>query len=186
MQVKVEWDTGGLLGELKGEAWHTVETVVAQESRGLLGSIVSAIAGTEVTTRKTVPSTYDLDTEDGVRGAFSQASIDLRSTATALESHYIDHNTYPTETRALTTPIAYLSKELTDVFDRDHGPIRLSVFNAEEYSGATEGADGRPLYSAYRIWSVGPDREDQQGDIIYDPTNGLVSGGDIVRLRLVY
>ena len=182
MQAIVKWDTGELLGELKGEAWHTVEAVVAQESRGLLGSIVSAIAGTKVAAPKTVPSTYDLDTDEGVRGAVSQAQIDLRTIATALEAHYIDQGTYPIETRALTTPMAYLSRDLTDVFDRDHGPFRLSVFNSEDYLGATESADGQPLYSAYRIWSVGPDREDQQGDIIYDPTNGLVSGGDIVRI----
>lgn len=34
-----------------------------------------------------------------------------------------------------------------------------------------------------RVYSVGPDKEDQNGDILYDPTNGTVSRGDIVFRR---
>jgi hypothetical protein len=34
-----------------------------------------------------------------------------------------------------------------------------------------------------RVWSVGPDEEDQGGALSYDPTNGTVSPGDIVALR---
>lgn len=30
------------------------------------------------------------------------------------------------------------------------------------------------------LWSIGPDRIDQSAALLYDPTNGTVSGGDIV------
>lgn len=36
--------------------------------------------------------------------------------------------------------------------------------------------------SALQIWSIGPDKTDQQGAIEYDPTNGTVSAGDITLL----
>ena len=43
---------------------------------------------------------------------------------------------------------------------------------------------GQPLRVANdRIWSLGPDGQDQSARVSYDPTNGTVSAGDIVAPR---
>lgn len=44
--------------------------------------------------------------------------------------------------------------------------------------------DEQPLRSnATHLWSIGPDGVDQQGELIYDPTNGTISAGDIVVVK---
>jgi hypothetical protein len=32
------------------------------------------------------------------------------------------------------------------------------------------------------LWSYGPDRDMEFGDLVYDPTNGSISDGDIYRV----
>ena len=32
----------------------------------------------------------------------------------------------------------------------------------------------------YFLWSIGPDSKDNQGQVLYDTTNGTTSGGDLV------
>lgn len=38
----------------------------------------------------------------------------------------------------------------------------------------------RPLPGSNDLYSIGPDRIDQQGALIYNPTNGIISDGDII------
>ncbi len=54
--------------------------------------------------------------EAQTRAKVSRAKADLRTSATALESYYVDSNAYPTAAQvisALTTPIAYLTNAST-------------------------------------------------------------------------
>jgi hypothetical protein len=39
--------------------------------------------------------------------------------------------------------------------------------------------DGKPYASKPFLYSIGPDSADQEGDVLYDPTNGTISSGDI-------
>ncbi len=121
--------------------------------------------------------------EAKVRSRVSRAKADLRTVHVAMESYHIDHETYPDVMRSLTTPIAYLSTYFLDQF-------------AEAMPPATEEAPAQPTpdpgpayikkvitpdYTAIHLYSVGPDGIDQRGELVYDPTNGTISPGDIVR-----
>lgn len=70
----------------------------------------------------------------------------------------------------MTTPIAYLTTYPMDVF-RDvsgvPGPVCYGVCTS-----------GMPYYY---VWSLGPDRADNHATLDYDPTNGTVSAGDVIR-----
>ena len=37
------------------------------------------------------------------------------------------------------------------------------------------------LNTKWLVWSGGPDKKDNEGSLRYDPTNGTVSNGDIIR-----
>ena len=107
-----------------------------------------------------------------------QTRKDLRSMAVGLVAYKIDNKTYPFFAHTLTTPIAYLSKLPPDPFANqsiappsgyrpDPGPQYLKMLYA-------------PDLKTVRFYSVGPDGKDEQGAIVYDPSNGTVSRGDIV------
>lgn len=96
----------------------------------------------------------------------SRTDADLRSIATALEMYNIDNNAFPRELHVLTSPLDYMSSIPEDPF----AP-------GEEFRWTPEAVDDK-LY----LWSVGPDEIDSEGRIVYDPTNGTVSAGDIVRV----
>jgi hypothetical protein len=42
---------------------------------------------------------------------------------------------------------------------------------------------GKTHYGNYFIWSAGPDLDHDEIEIKYDPTNGLISDGDILLTR---
>lgn len=119
--------------------------------------------------------------EAKIRSRVSRAKADLRSIHTAMESYHIDHETYPDFMFSLTTPIAYLSTYFHDPF----ADVKAEV--AEEGVAQPDPGPGYVKkrfaqdYSAIYLYSVGPDGIDQQGELVYDPTNGTVSAGDIVR-----
>jgi len=57
-------------------------------------------------------------------------------------------------------------------------------WDATDYTAAAK--DGRDVFGEWKITSCGPDKTANPGgffvlDLIYDPTNGTVSGGDIIR-----
>lgn len=152
--------------------------------------------------------------EAQVRSKISRTRADLRSMATALEAYNIDNNAYPISTAnlnpdsttmpwpvgytrggpaSLTSPIAYITNFPIDVFMESQGQTFA-------YWRPGDGADGWALFSA------GPDEEydldwrayahdpatgalsarslDAMINGIYDPTNGTVSDGDVVRFKM--
>ena len=91
----------------------------------------------------------------------------LRAVAGAMEGHKIDNNAYPKTLFQLTTPVAYLSALPEDPF---------ATSDTQKLLHWKPDAKPAPL-----LYSVGPDRLDQGGALVYDPTNGATSAGDIVR-----
>lgn len=98
----------------------------------------------------------------------------------------------------LTTPVAYSTSLLSDPF-ADHlvGPlpqIEYYDYINLRYHLSLPGAPPAPIaqsfidqWGPWRMSGCGPDMnrgEDTKNNIIYDPTNGTVSEGDIVRCQL--
>ena len=89
------------------------------------------------------------------REKVSLARFDLLILSTAWKIYTLEHNAEPEKPEAL-------APDLLPEIPRD--PFAQ---------------DGRPYASKPRLYSVGPDGTDQEGDILYDPTNGAMSSGDI-------
>lgn len=97
----------------------------------------------------------------------------------------------------LTTPIAYLSRLPADVFrtEKDFNGFGIEIYDIYDYLDAATASIGSGLTSggAWRMSSAGPDLLQAWGGrtagetecaaqgVDYDPTNGTVSPGDIVR-----
>jgi len=105
------------------------------------------------------------------RAMVARTHSELRIMATALEMYYLDNSAYPPAKAfpaPLTTPIAYTSGMMKDPFTqppKDYG-YRVQQVN---------GQDG------WILWGVGPDKQDNDGEFEYDPSNGTISSGDIIR-----
>jgi type II secretion system protein G len=120
--------------------------------------------------------------EAQTRAKVSRVKSDMRSLATAIESYRVDHNIYPRQGPAntcvisadglpeITTPVAHITAFPVDVFHQDLGQIQPLG-----YGICTSG------WTYFYLWSWGPDREDQNATLLYDPTNGTISTGDIKR-----
>lgn len=91
---------------------------------------------------------------------------DLKSTQTALESYHVDNNRYPEILQELISPVKYISSVPRDPLF-ENGSEYLKYYAI-------------PEKDAYVIYSVGPDGIDDSGLVIYDPTNGTSSKGDLV------
>lgn len=100
---------------------------------------------------------------------------------------------------SLTTPVAYLNSLPPDVFSSVRTGVELNRNNPffymhnyeviylgkvqpaghveDHYFRLTE--ERKPMQ--WTIWSYGPDLKDDHGVILYDPTNGIVSSGDLMR-----
>jgi len=64
----------------------------------------------------------------------------------------------------LSTPVAYITRIPTDPFTKE------SAFSYKKINDKD-----------FLLWEIGPDGKNNDGQIVYDPNNGLTSGGDIVR-----
>ena len=143
--------------------------------------------------------------EAQTRSKVSRAKSDMRSLATAMEAYAVDcNNQYPPEYSPgitpeilrnymalshLTTPVAFISSIPLDPFKSkpQWAPGLYWYYNWLQRYGTLINPNQWgtcPWYNAYAAWmltSLGPD---QQADypVTYDPTNGTVSGGDILRL----
>ncbi|MFH0793340.1 MAG: hypothetical protein V2A74_04840, partial [bacterium] len=123
------------------------------------------------------------------RSKVSRAKADMRSLATAVESYYVDNNAYPPDASLLWQgAVKYLSDELVDPFAAGgeyYGRPALKYEVGEKaFDKALRAGIVRPEQRSSSFWmtySVGPDGRDDGGEIIYDPTNGTVSVGDVVR-----
>jgi len=98
----------------------------------------------------------------------------------------------------LTTPVTYLSSLPPDVFPgRRHGLAGTGTpyFYMHDYRVIYLGKSQAQGHVAYHhrsltgsdravqwtVWSFGPDLKDDHGVILYDPTNGTASVGDMMR-----
>lgn len=94
----------------------------------------------------------------------------------------------------LTTPVAYLTALPNDPLATRNGPEILRGYGYIQSlvmadilrgRGLVASADGvYPTYGGWRLGAAGPDGDrgiDMKLNILYDPTNGTISNGDIVR-----
>jgi len=146
--------------------------------------------------------------EAQVRSKTSRVKADIRSLATALEAYRVDHNypldgnDYPAfriddfDSRVnlsfMTSPVAFITSVPNDPFHVNNlsDPATLDVFTPDPppypYLYMTYGGypDHRGRPTAFGLFSLGPDQDlDAFGPtaVLYDPTNGTISDGDIVR-----
>lgn len=145
------------------------------------------------------------------RSKVARTHADMRSLAMAMETYYSDNTAYPpeyllgpggygtpgySETRRvmraqahLTTPIPYISSIPRDAFNNRWDPPLYWYYNWLERNGRMINPNvvyngACPWYDEYAAWmltSLGPDYN-ANFPLTYDPTNGTVSNGDIVRL----
>ncbi|MBI1292804.1 prepilin-type N-terminal cleavage/methylation domain-containing protein [bacterium] len=145
--------------------------------------------------------------EAQVRSKVSRVKADMRTIATGLAAYLVDHNLYPEDQDnnpfnadergffRLTTPVAYLTSLARDPFSDDtrgSNPNAADVAAFYVMDSAANNRLNRERTNAYVITSLGPDRKDNiTGDHedfpftgsyrSYDPTNGTISDGDIMR-----
>jgi len=140
------------------------------------------------------------------RAKVSRAEAEMATLATALEMYHVDNNDYPlgpspfstesgdVETWRLTTPIAFISQIPMDVFYKPQMPSTRGDFDLfgpylhyiyEPSSPNTQ----RSLTELWVLLSYGPDQDtldytqsNPPRPIFYDPTNGVVSNGDLYRV----
>lgn len=158
--------------------------------------------------------------EAQVRSRVSRAKADHRALATALESYYVDYNSYPPDGNdradfdfnaaarlsVVTTPVAYMLVLPNDPFNKGDQSRVYGLFDPLNfmfpgdppytYAYNTIGEldpmpptpqnpanKGRP--DNWGLTSIGPSRQFDsaiaQETLLYDPSNGTISPGDIVR-----
>ncbi len=120
--------------------------------------------------------------ESQTRSKVSRMENDMRTASVAAEAYAVDHGKYPRQGPAntctvsmtgvpeLTTPIAYLSTYPNDIFR-----LRLGRSESLMYGVCVSGSP------YYYFWSLGPDQANQMAVLLYDPTNGTASTGDLKR-----
>jgi hypothetical protein len=130
--------------------------------------------------------------EAQVRSKISRTKADMRTLSTAIESYNVDHGTYPPGNRdelretpnMLTTPVAYITRIPEDPFSPESGGKICYYLKGNDYLLYAAGPD--------RVIDIDPEADfDPQDrykmiDKIYDPTNGTVSKGDIIRTNRGY
>lgn len=142
-----------------------------------------------------------------VRAKVSSVNANQAMLSIALEAYFDDHGTYPLNAEkgalrgedllALKQPITYFTAIPTDPFDttdpRLRGRTFLRYLNYDQYPEALQGGvfyhQGQVLRPRYILHSNGPDFENDFPAsahpweiVLYDPTNGTTSKGDICRL----
>ena len=138
-----------------------------------------------------------------VRAKVARVRDEQRMVAIALESYDVDNNTYPFYNSPyddddhhiplfLTTPVAYITSIQPDIFFHEDvtgpeaGVKHPYHYSTEDFSPGdvldklTDAGVNSPN-AKWILWSFGPDIIDDEGAEFYDPTNGVVSNGDIVR-----
>lgn len=140
------------------------------------------------------------------RAKVSRAQADMRTIVIGLESYHVDRNRYPPtplaalddrykRLRFLTTPIAYLTSLPLEVFGRkgDEAPYAYwssNLSDAMKFSPVFfHLPEEKKKNGRWSLFSRGPDLDyelavEEGGDGLlsyYDPTNGTVSNGDIMR-----
>ncbi len=106
----------------------------------------------------------------------------MRNLANAMETYHVDWGCYPRNPPdnmcvlaldgmpELTTPVAYVASYPADIFHREGDQLRPIIY------GTCSSAQ-----AYWYVYSYGPDMKNQHAAILYDPTNGTVSAGDLKR-----
>lgn len=128
--------------------------------------------------------------EAQIRAKVARVQSELRLLANGLEAYAVDNDVYPpgiitdpafaVDTWRVTTPIAYISAVPRDIFaprpgdSEAGGPFGLNGIYLHYLN------DPLVLDEYWLLFSYGPDGDMEQPDaIIYDPSNGTLSSGDI-------
>jgi hypothetical protein len=150
--------------------------------------------------------------EPNSRAKVSRARNSMRSMATAIESYFVDNNSYPASTTdtaviplhayaldgytvpsflshypdgpaMLTTPIAYATSYFPDPFASVPGETFAYFQKEDGWITFSPGPDGK----FDLLWDLYTTRIAQPSlELIlfaYDPTNGSISGGDVFRVK---
>ena len=142
----------------------------------------------------------------------AQAQSELRTLGTALEAYHVDNNEYPvwldgnfleinpTSRRlaSLTSPVSYVKTiPAKDPFQDRTQPETYDTYDYVDAESFARRGDLEPSYrsrgAVWRLCSPGPDQVNTYGGPVdmnswdnpgydYDPTNGVVSNGDICRV----
>jgi len=130
-----------------------------------------------------------------VRTKVTRARADMRTQATALELYRVDENHYPPQENddatpvRMTTPVAYLTSLPRDPFrinrqdDRDRRYRYDNVRANVEANLPQWPPNDIRRYGDWRFVSPGPQMQSDPW-IPYDPTNGTVSIGSVLRTQL--
>ncbi|MCX7000337.1 MAG: hypothetical protein NT106_08610 [Candidatus Sumerlaeota bacterium] len=110
----------------------------------------------QVFSKVAVPNTLEAD----VRIHVTKSRMLQTQIATALESYRLINSRYPSR--------------LSELAPQYFAELPVDVFNGREYIYKPS-ADG----ISYNLYGVGPDRIDDSGATVYDPTNGTISAGDL-------
>ena len=139
-----------------------------------------------------------------IRAKVSRTEADLYALSVSLRMYKLDNNTFPPEdapyqlfrtSHHLTTPIAYLSTLPLDTFSSvepenpDYSPSVWRRFYYQNFvqvlgkfggCGLDNSDSGNQQYGPWVLNGIGPDRE-YSGVLEYNPSNGLITTGDIIR-----
>jgi general secretion pathway protein G len=117
---------------------------------------------------------------------------DIRNIAKALEAYKVDHNEYPIPGNysmgswpfvvpaVLTSPVAYIPDIPNDIFSPTQWGEPL------KYTRYASDAREFQFYGQWYIASNGPDLKWDYASKTYEPSNGIVSSGDIILRQNFY
>ncbi|MFW6255652.1 MAG: type II secretion system protein GspG [Candidatus Sumerlaeota bacterium] len=151
LEIIAQYDTGDLFGTLEAKKEHIVQAFTPDQDQS---------HGAPRFDERPI----DIESEASVRAGVNRAQADMRAIATALEAHNIDYNKYPENLHSLTSPISYIRSLPSDPFAKDG-----EIYQYE------------PSDKKWKLWSIGPDQEDDKGEKEYSPRDGAWSEGDIIR-----
>ncbi len=134
------------------------------------------------------------------RAKISRVKADQRSVSNAVEQYRLDNNSYPPDATnrrpvglyMLTSPVSYLPTIPMDPFlkiENLRAPVDQTTMGPFFAMGTDTELDNS--VGTYALAAAGPDNDDDTGNMTgwpatvwwdFDPSNGLYSNGDIMRL----
>ena len=117
------------------------------------------------------------------RGKLARMQADLSSLSLAIEAYRVDQVGDPRQPPCNTLHVRHVriagvdnSRGLSDCFSH-----RCLSFGGRGCSNRLPTACATPVRLIWYVWSFAPDGINQHGSLLYDPSNGTVSPGDIKR-----
>jgi hypothetical protein len=106
----------------------------------------------------------ETEREEAIKNKVAESNVGLKHLRIAVWSYFVDHNSIPDTASQLCAPVAYLSRIPADPFT-EGSELNYTKLGKKEFL----------------IWGIGPDGINDNGQIIYDPSNGISSRGDIIQ-----